>query len=407
MIIELPQLAWYEGPKRLKIDLPDEWDIEVCNIAGYNRQPLNAEQIKHVVSNPIGMPSLKEMARGKKEVAILFDDLTRATRPYLVLPYILKELSEAGIPNHNIRFISALGAHAPLNRIDLVKKLGEDVVARYQVYNHNVFDNCTYVGTTSSGNKIYVNSELMQCDLKITIGSIMPHPFAVFSGGGKIILPGVSSLDTIMFNHNMALHPEDKKWEINSRRLDMEEAAAFVKVDMAIDCIVNMWGETVSIYAGSPAAVRDAAITEAKKHYLAKAAAEKDIVLINTFIKVSEAAVVLRTGFSSVKHSGGDVVLFANAPAGQVGHYLIGVWGSNDVNRKHKLPVDVDIPPNINHLLRYNQYPDIPSMLRFKPVAKHLNQNKWEDILSILKKLHGKNTKVVVYPSADIQYVPL
>ncbi|MCX6013142.1 MAG: lactate racemase domain-containing protein, partial [Chloroflexi bacterium] len=270
----------------------------------------------------------------------------------------------------------------------------------------NVFDNCTYVGTTSSGNKIHVNSELMMCDLKISIGSMMPHPFAVFSGGGKIILPGVSSLDTIMSNHNMPLQPGDKKWEINPRRLDMEEAAAFVKLDMAIDCIVNMWGETVSIYAGSPPAVRDAAIIEAKKHYLAHMAEEKDIVLINTFIKVSEAAVVLRTGFSSVKQTGGDVVLFANAPAGQVSHYLIGVWGSNDKNRKYKLPVDVDIPQNINRLIRYNEYPDIPSMLRFKPREKHLNENKWEDILKILMKSYGKNTKVVVYPSADIQYVP-
>ncbi|MCX6013141.1 MAG: lactate racemase domain-containing protein, partial [Chloroflexi bacterium] len=135
MIIELPQLAWYDGPKTLKINLPDEWDIEVCNIAGYNRPPLTSEQIKNAVCNPIGSRPLRETAKGKKEVAILFDDLTRATRPYLILPFILKELSEAGIPDHNIRFISALGAHAPLNRIDLVKKLGEDVVAKYQVYN--------------------------------------------------------------------------------------------------------------------------------------------------------------------------------------------------------------------------------------------------------------------------------
>jgi len=107
------------------------------------------------------------------------------------------ELAEAGIRDSNIRFISALGCHGTMNRQDFVRKLGEEVVNRFMVYNHNSFPNaCSYVGTTSRGTRISINTEVFKCDLKIGIGSITPHIQAGFSGGSKIVLPGVASLET-------------------------------------------------------------------------------------------------------------------------------------------------------------------------------------------------------------------
>ncbi len=177
---KLPQLAWYD-PKELQVFFPDSWDVEVCNIAGYDQPALSDDQIRDIIANPVGMPPIREAASGKKDVVIIFDDMARVTRVAKIVPHILSELAAAGISEDNIRFITATGSHGPLDRIDLVKKLGEDVLARYSVYNHNCFDNCACVGTTSYGTEVCLNAEFMSCDFKIAIGSSTPHPAAVFS----------------------------------------------------------------------------------------------------------------------------------------------------------------------------------------------------------------------------------
>ncbi|MBT3363766.1 MAG: DUF2088 domain-containing protein [Chloroflexi bacterium] len=405
--VKLPQLAWY-GPKELELTFPDSWDIKICNIAGHDRVALDADQIKQAVTDPISMAPLRELAKGKKDVVIIFDDLTRGTRTAKIIPFLLEELALAGIPDDHIRFMSALGAHAPLSRIDLAKKVGEDVIARYAVYNHNAFDNCVHVGTTSAGTDVRINGEVMACDLKIAIGSVAPHPFAVFSGGGKIILPGVASIDTIMANHIRPLTEEHRaNYETNPRRKDIEEAASFVKLDMLLQSVVNSWGETVSLHAGAPQPVREAAVKEAKTHFLAPKCSDSDIVISNAYIKASESNVVLKNGFASVADSGGDMVMIANAPGGQVPHYLIGHWGKNNEgdSRHYKLKrPPMEIPAHINHLIRYSEYPDVVSMDFAAGSKKAVPASTWDDVLTLLKAGHPDGAKVAVYPNADVMY---
>ncbi|MDD4876480.1 MAG: lactate racemase domain-containing protein, partial [Dehalococcoidales bacterium] len=207
-IIKVPQLAWYDT-KDLELSLPDDWQIEVFNMAGYNRPALEPAGIKASINNPIGIPPIRELAKGKKEVVIIFDDITRVTRTAKIVPFILEELADAGIPDNRIRFVAALGLHAAMWREHFVKKLGGDIVARFPVYNHNPFTNCIYVGTTATyGTKVYANEEVMKCDLKIAISSVVPHRMSGFGGGSKIILPGVVSFETTDHNHRMMANSE-------------------------------------------------------------------------------------------------------------------------------------------------------------------------------------------------------
>ena len=189
-IVRVPQLPWH-GTKAFEVSLPDTWDVEVYPMAGSKRPAMTKDEIRASILQPMGTSRIRELARGKREIVILFDDMARVTRVAPIVPFILEELAEAGIPDHRIRFIATTGAHGAMNRMDFAKKLGEEVLRRFSVFNHHPFDRCTHVGRTSFGTEVFINAEVMQCDFKIAIGCVTPHLFTVFSGGGKNILPGV------------------------------------------------------------------------------------------------------------------------------------------------------------------------------------------------------------------------
>lgn len=398
--VRLPQLPWDE-PKELELHFPDRFQVEVCNMSGHNRPAMTDEQIRAAIQNPIGTSPIRESARGKNEVVIVFDDMCRVTRVARIVPFVLLELAEADIPDSKIRFIAATAAHGAMDRVDFAKKLGEATLARFPVYNHNPFFNCTYVGTTSYGTKVSINSEVMQCDFKIGISSLTPHMFAGFGGGSKIILPGVASYETITANHKLEV-TDKKDYDKNPVRLDMDEAAGLAGFDVSIECIVNLWGETVAIFAGAPGPCHAAGVSEAKDHYLTPMAKGKDIVIANAYAKVNEAGIGTMLAFPSVAEKGGDVVLICNAPQGQVIHYLLGGWGRTLEGSLGR--VKFLIPPHINHLIVYTEYPDITGLEHFEPSEKVLMMTNWDDILRTLEIFHKGDVTVAVYPNSDIQY---
>ncbi|HLA80603.1 MAG TPA: lactate racemase domain-containing protein, partial [Thermoleophilia bacterium] len=332
--VELPQLAW-EGAQALDIAFPENWHVELCHMAGYDRPALDPALVREAIVHPIGAPPIGVAARGKKEICVIFDDMSRPTRVAPIIPFVLAELERAGVGDHQIRFVCALGCHGTLTRRDFVKKLGEDVVSRFPVFNHNIIGNCSLMGTTSFGTELYINTEVVKCDYKIGIGSIVPHGLAGFGGGAKIILPGVASFETISALHRVE-SPDSGSGTVslggmgclegNRLRQNIEEAAAMVGLDFKIDAIVNGWGETVSVYAGAPAAAFHKALAEARWHYATPSTLDCDVVVTNTFAKANEGEGGVITGLPSVKQAGGDLVLIANAPGGHVAHYLLGNW---------------------------------------------------------------------------------
>lgn len=350
-ILRLPQYLWFDA-KEVAFPLPENWRVTVHNIAGYNRPAMTPDEIKKAIAGPIGMPPLREYARGKKEVAILFDDMTRSTRAFEIIPAVLAELAEAGIKDRQIRFIAAIANHQAMDRISLSKKLGNDVLKRFPVYNHCPFMNCTYIGTTSYGTPASINGEFMSCDLKIGIGQVLPHISYGFSGGAKIVMPGVAAYDTVTAHHSQT----HRAWrdarnqsglsckgvvKENPINADAREIAALAGLDMVIDCIVNMWGETVSVLAGAPEPTYRAAVREAENHYLVTNTRDNDIVIANAFIKASEFIIAWSAVQTAVKQGGGDVVLIANSPSGGVVHYLFEKFGKmiqGSVNRPHPIP---------------------------------------------------------------------
>ncbi len=409
--IRLPQLAWYD-PRELELTLPDRWQAKFYSFAGSDQPAMKPEAIRAAIAAPIGSPPIRELARGKQEVVIIFDDLTRVTRIVDMLPFVLEELAEAGIPDSHIQFVCATGSHTAWDRVWLEKKLGRDIMSRFPVYNHNPFNKCTYAGTTSYGTEIYANGEVMKCDLKIAIGSVVAHPNTGFGGGGKIILPGICSMETIEHFHRKEFefrekYPDKKLtgmgiFDENPLRLNVEEAATLVGLDIKVDALVNMWGETVAVFAGALKPAYQEAVKAAKAHYLMTRPVEEDIVIANTFTKANESIMVgLNTAFSAVKDDGGDVVLIANAPDGQVTHYLLGTFGKTT---RGNIDMIIKIPERIRHVIIYSEYPDIAGRAYIEKSDKVMFTDSWDEVIAALQKSNPAEAKVAVLPHAEIQY---
>jgi len=407
--VRVPQLLWYDN-NELELSFPSSWEVNVCYMKGHRRPPISEKAIREAFANPIGTKRIREAAKGKKEVAILFDDMTRPTRVAEIVPYVLEELEAAGVKDKSIRFIAALAAHGALTRLDFVKKLGESVVSRFRVYNHNCYDNCTFIGNTSRGTPLHINTEFMNCDFKIGIGSIVPHPLTGFAGGGKIILPGVASMESIRANHATLLVdtltrgegplPWFGRFEENQVRLDMTEAARMAGLDIKIDAVLNGKGQTTALFVGDPEKAQIEGVKLAREVYVTEPIAGQDIAVLNTYGKASEATYALFLVSQLLREGGGDLVVIANAPEGQVVHYLSGVGGRLYFPR-------TSLPENVNRLIVLTPYIDIAGGDWFAPPESIVWARTWPEVLDRLTETHGKKAKVVVVPDSTMQYFPL
>ncbi|MCK9357325.1 MAG: lactate racemase domain-containing protein [Dehalococcoidia bacterium] len=404
--VQLPQMAWY-GDTPIDIDFPDSWDVTVCRAGGQSAPALDDAGIRSAFANPIGTKTIRELARGKKEVVILFDDLTRATPVHAMLPYVLEELAQAGITDEHIRLIAAVGAHGAMNGLCIRKKLGEEAMERFLIYNHNPYEFCTPLGSTSRGVPVVVNSEVMRCDLKIGIGSIVPHPLAGFGGGAKIILPGVASAETISVNHNkLGSSPtvDVGKYEGNIARADMEETARMAGLDVKVDALLNLKREVTALYVGDFVEEHREAVKVAKTHYAADFVPDCDIVIANCYFKANEVTLAPRVSHPFLKSSGGDMVFIAITPEGQMTHYLGRTFGRNMGGRTWF--ERAMLPQNTRRLTIMSPYPDKVGADWTGPYDKVNRARTWTEVRSMLEKTYGKKAKVAVIPDATSQYFP-
>jgi nickel-dependent lactate racemase len=189
-------------------------NIDPLNLIGiYEPQHIKGEgltdkEIFNKINNTIGTKPLSEIARGCKNVLIVTDDNTRQTPLFRILPFILTELESSGIKKGNITILIGLGTHRGMTKNEMLDKFGDSIAKKYCIANHE-WDNPDHLfslGHCELGFEVIINRLTKYSDLIISVGSIVPHATAGFSGGGKTIMPGICAEKTIEDTHWAALN---------------------------------------------------------------------------------------------------------------------------------------------------------------------------------------------------------
>lgn len=191
------------GRTGLEVDLPDDRVVRKLAYKDAVPLPQPEQMLRELLDRPRGTPPLAELARGKRDACILVCDITRPVPNELLLRPVLETLQREGIPRERILILVATGLHRPNVGEELVEMLGQDIVDRYRVENHDgqQLDQHTFLGTSPRGVPIWIDSRYVRADLKITTGLIEPHLMAGYSGGRKLICPGIAALETVKVWH--------------------------------------------------------------------------------------------------------------------------------------------------------------------------------------------------------------
>jgi nickel-dependent lactate racemase len=246
------------GHKMIELVLPDDIHPEIISPAAVDglENPAKAAKFS-LFSREYGL-SIDDF-RGCKTAVIAVNDKTRPVPFKTILPPLLSALISIGIHPRDITLIAATGTHTPMGEDEIRAVLPADLPDGIRVYSHDCDDaeNLVHLGATSRNPAVLVNRRFYEADLRIVTGTIEPHHFAGFSGGVKSASIGLAGRNTINHNHKLLSDANSRlgEYKENPLRQDIEEIGRLMKVDFAMNVIMNGRSEIVHILSGSPVAV--------------------------------------------------------------------------------------------------------------------------------------------------------
>ncbi len=386
----VPWSMWYENTQ-FPLTFPDSWDVTVANMKG--GPDIGDEGIRRAFAEPIGAPRLREVAKGRRDAAILIDDLTRPTPAYRTIPYILEELAAAGLGDDKVRIVCAVAAHRAMVRQDYIKKIGVDLLERLEVITHNAYDNLAFYGVSSQGIPIWVNREFARSDLKIAAGMITPRG-SFFGGGAKLLLPGACGRETIFLNHS---HCPDDVF-----RQHLDEVARIVGVNYIVNPLLNPEGGIMAMVVGDVEKAYWRGVEIGKELYAAKVPEGMDIIVCNAWPKDTEgtqagmARVPLYATRGKGLKDGSTVVITAACPEG-LGFHSVMMPGTLFRERgRMQAQAYAHAAPKIRQILFS------PGLTRYEARAQFGEETTfyktWPEVVADLERTYGASAKVCVFP---------
>ena len=416
MIVKMPWQAWY-GDTEEALDFPAGW--QVTRAAMSDAPPLSPlpegmkgereTAILKALRDPIGTPPLKELAAKSEKAVIVVEDMTRPLPTASLLPAILSELAAGGLKANDVWITIGLGAHTPMNRPDLIKKLGLAVVEKHVIYQNQPYENLEYLGQTQRGTPVHISRFYLDADLRISLGTITPHPYAGFGGGAKTVAVGVAGIETLHANHGRAYSsglPTTGRVENNDCRADMEEIARMAGLNFSINGVINSRRELAGLFAGDLVQAHRAAVGLARQAYATEPPPLADAVVFNAYPKDTNlvqsinAFNVVSYGLMLALKQDGTPVLSTASPEGAGLNLLesVGMRLYLDFTRETLEMMGLGkngliiYSPNLSYVEAKQMYP-----------ADTLVLNRWEQVVKELEKRHGSQASATVFPCASLQ----
>lgn len=274
--------------------------------------------ISKSLDNPIGSPCLNKMVHRGDKVTILIDDNTRPTPVHLLLPPLLERLLSTKVNKQDITILIAGGTHCIMTKEEISNKVGDNILKNYRVFSHRWMDKDALVilGQTSMGVPVAVNRLVAEADFCIGIGNIAPHPLAGWSGGGKIVEPGVCGESTTGAVHIRLAHYLQSSFlgmEDCPIRLEIERVARKAGLRFILNTVLDAEHNIVEVFTGDPVAAHRAGVEFARSIWCAPIPELADIVIASSYpadIDFWQAEKSLSFMEQAVKR-GGDMILLA------------------------------------------------------------------------------------------------
>ncbi len=301
-------------------------------------------EIERALQNPIGSAPLSEIVKTGDKVAVVVDDITRATPSYLMVPPLLDELNRSGVKDEDVTIIFGCGSHRPVTPKEMESLVGMEALKRVKAVSHdNKSGDQVYVGKTSFGTKVYVNKVFAEVDVRVLTGDVGLHYYAGYGGGRKSVLPAVSGEETIQHNHAMILHSNARTGVLygNPIHEDMVEAAKLAKVNFIMNIVMNSKRELVQAFAGDLEQAFHEGVKFVDDMYKVPIEKRADIVVASSGghpldIDLFQAYKAVDSALNAVKR-GGVIILVAECPEGH-GNDVFYDWmrGFKDLKQMEK-----------------------------------------------------------------------
>ena len=303
------------GSKEVELNIPED---NLCfNLYPRECSRINnvKEEILNAIRNPIGCPSLQKIMDSQDKVVIIADDNTRLTPVNIIISVLLDELNHIEVKDKNIKLVIAGGSHRPMSSNEILKRFGKDILSRIKVAPHNYKENLVDYGVTKRDTRIWINREVMQADIRIGVGSILPHLPAGWAGGAKIVLPGVAGKDSVDQLHLLgACDPTVELGKVEtSFRAEIEEFATKIGLHFIVNTIFDKNGNIVKVVAGHFMKAHRKGVEHAREVFQVKCKEKADITISSTYPVDYDFFQADKGIFSAVlaTKEGGEIVLLS------------------------------------------------------------------------------------------------
>jgi nickel-dependent lactate racemase len=281
----MPTIRFAFGKTGIPISVPDDLAYEVVEARSASALRDVDASLEHALDNPIGSSSLQALAEGKSSAAISVCDITRPAPNWLTLPPLLRRLHRAGIPAEGITILIATGLHRGATEAEINTILGPEVAAKYRVINHDARDaeHHRHLGSTKRGTPVYIDERFMAADLHISLGFIEQHLMLGFSGGRKLVAPGLAGQQTIKTIHSPRFMREPLATEGstsgNPLHSELLEIAQMARHDFILDVTLTKEREVSGVFAGDPVMAHAAGVDFLRTTSLEKLSGLADVVI--------------------------------------------------------------------------------------------------------------------------------